>query len=67
MASFKKALSFKTNEVKKEVLAFPLGPYFNDAYTIFGILDPLPPCLHSGQIPSTKFMQPPLQRLHFGT
>ena len=26
------------------------GPYLNDVYTIFGILDPLPPCLHFGKI-----------------
>ena len=44
---------------------FPLGPYLNDVYKIFGILDPLR--LHSGQIPSTKITKPPLLCLHLGT
>ena len=43
---------------------FTKGSYLNDNYTIFGILDPLPPCLHSGQIHNTKIMQPPLLHLH---
>ena len=41
------------------------GPYLNDVYTIFGILDPLTPCLHFGKIHKTKSTQPPLLRLHF--
>ena len=42
--------------------------YLNDVYKIFGILDPLlPPCLHSSQIYSTKFTQPPFLHLHLGT
>ena len=41
------------------------GPYFNDVYTIFGILVPLPPCLYFGKIHSTKSTQPPLLHLHF--
>ena len=41
------------------------GPYLNDVYPIFGILDPRPPCLHFGKIHSTKSTQPPLLRLHF--
>ena len=41
------------------------GPYLNDVYTIFRILDPLPPCLHFGKIHKTKSTQPPLLRLHF--
>ena len=43
----------------------PEGPYLNDVYTIFRILDPLPPCLHFGKIHKTKSTQPPLLRLHF--
>ena len=43
------------------------GPYLNDVYTIFGILDPLPPRLHSGQIHSTKITQPPLLHQYLGT
>ena len=41
------------------------GPYLNDVYTIFRILDPLPPCLHFGKIHKTKSTQPPLLHLHF--
>ena len=41
------------------------GPYLNDVYTIFGIFDPLPPCLHFGKIHTTKSTQPPLLCLHF--
>ena len=40
------------------------GPYLNDVYTIFRILDPSP--LASGQIHSTEIMQPPLLCLHLG-
>ena len=49
--------------VKKKYL--DKGPYLNDVYTIFGILDPLPACLHFGKIHKTKSTQPPLLRLHF--
>ena len=42
-------------------------PYLNDVYTIFGILDPLPPCLHFSHIHSSKSTQPPLISLHLGT
>ena len=41
---------------------FTLRPYLNDVYTIFGIFDPLPPCLHFGKIHKTKSTQPPLLR-----
>ena len=51
--------------LKCSIQTGPLGPYLNDVYTFSEILDPLPrPCLHSGQITSTKITQPPLLRLH---
>ena len=40
------------------------GPYLNEVYPIFGILDPLPPCLHSGKIHGTDSMHPLLLCLH---
>ena len=47
-------------------LPFCKVPYLNDVYIIFRILDPIPPCLHSGQIHSTKSTQPPSPCLHLG-
>ena len=46
---------------------FTKGPYLNDNYTIFDILDPLPPlvCILARFINhNTKIMQPPLVHLH---
>ena len=54
-----------TRTKPRAVYTIHRGPYLNDVYTIFGILDPLPPCLHFGKIHKTKSTQPPLLRLHF--
>ena len=42
------------------------GLYLDVVYTIFRNFGPPPPCLHSGQIHSTKSMQPPFLRMHLG-
>ena len=42
------------------------GASIYDVRKIVGILDPSPPCPHSGLIYSTKFMQPPLLHLLLG-
>ena len=42
------------------------GSCTNEVGKIFGIFDPLSPCLHLGLIYSTKFTQPPLLHLLFG-
>ena len=59
-------LKHKESKLSKETHK---GPYLNDVYKIFWILDPHPllPCLHSRQNHGTKFTQPPLLCLHLGT
>ena len=66
--SFSHGISFRLlKQFAQTVVKLPggKGPYSNDVYTIFRILDPLPPCLHFGKIHSSKSTQPPLLCLHF--